>query len=123
MGCCGSGGAGSGEAMRYILTTLAVVLATLGVATAGELSVRATAYCLRGRTATGTRAGPGAIAVDPRVIPLGSRVYVPGYGWGRAVDTGRLIRGRRVDVWLPSRGGCMRWGVRKVRVRWETKRR
>lgn len=51
------------------------------------VTVEATAYCLRGRTATGTTPRRGVVAVDPRVIPLGSRVYVEGYGWasGRCV--------------------------------------
>lgn len=96
-------------------------LLLLALAAPGEMDMTATAYCLRGRTATGTRAGAGSIAVDPRVIPLGSIIHVPGYGRGKAVDTGRLVKGRRIDCWLPSRGACVRWGVRRVRVRVERK--
>src|SRR5258708_6715988 len=51
------------------------------------LHVTASAYALRGRTCQGTFTTHGTIAVDPRVIPYGSRIYVPGYGWGRALDT------------------------------------
>lgn len=80
------------------------------------LTATATAYCLRGRTASGRHAGPGVIAVDPRVIPLGSRVHVEGYGHAVAADTGGAIKGRRIDIWLPSRSGCYRWGRRTVRV-------
>jgi 3D (Asp-Asp-Asp) domain-containing protein len=75
----------------------------------------ATAYCLTGRTATGTRAGPGAVAVDPTVIPLGSRLYVEGYGFGDAVDTGGGIRGLDVDLWMTC-PAAVRWGRRTVRV-------
>jgi len=81
------------------------------------MKVEATAYCLRGTTATGTKVKHGTIAVDPRVIPLGSKIYVPGYGWGKAVDTGRLIKGRRIDVWISSRGNCYRWGRKQVTIK------
>jgi 3D (Asp-Asp-Asp) domain-containing protein len=67
-----------------------------------EMRVLRTAYCLRGTTAAGTRAGPHTIAVDPRVIRLGTRLYVSGYGWGKALDTGSAIRGHHVDVWVSS---------------------
>lgn len=80
-----------------------------------SISVTATAYCLQGRTATGMPAGPGIIAVDPRVIPLGSQVYVSGYGNAIAADTGGAIRGNKIDVWLPC-GDAMAWGVRTVSV-------
>jgi 3D (Asp-Asp-Asp) domain-containing protein len=82
--------------------------------TGTQVPVSATAYCLRGRTATGVHAGPGVIAVDPNVIPLGSRVNIPGYGEAVAADTGPAIQGNEVDVWLPS--ACTRWGRRSVTV-------
>ena len=50
------------------------------------------------RTATGMRVGYGAIAVDPRVIPLGSKLYVEGYGYGFACDTGGAIKGNHIDL-------------------------
>lgn len=80
-----------------------------------SISVTATAYCLTGRTATGMPAGPGVIAVDPGVIPLGSQVYVSGYGNAIAADTGGAIRGNKIDVWLPC-GDAYAWGVRTVTV-------
>jgi 3D (Asp-Asp-Asp) domain-containing protein len=83
---------------------------------ARTMTVEATAYCLRGRTASGTPVRRGVIAVDPRVIPLGTRVYVEGYGPAVARDTGGAIRGRRCDVWLASRAGCYDWGRRRVRI-------
>lgn len=81
-----------------------------------KVSVRAYAYHLRGFTARGTRTRLGAVAVDPRVIPMGSRLYIPGYGWGRAVDTGGAIQGRKIDVWLPTMGQCLQWGIRDVTI-------
>ena len=75
----------------------------------------ATAYCLTGTTATGTQAGPGAIAVDPTVIKLGSHLYVPGYGYGWAVDTGSAIKGTLVDVWLTC-DAAIQWGRRPVTI-------
>ena len=51
-----------------------------------------------GRTATGIRVGYGAIAVDPRVIPLGSKLYVEGYGYGFACDVGGAIKGNHIDL-------------------------
>lgn len=81
-----------------------------------ELQVTAYAYCLQGRTASGAYTGPGCIAVDPSVIPIGTRIYVPGYGWGKAMDTGGGIYGNKIDIWLPSGYECSKWGVRNVTV-------
>lgn len=81
-----------------------------------KLTVRAMAYCLRGYTARGTYVAHGTIAVDPRVIPLGSQVYVPGYGWARALDTGGAIQGNTIDLWFPSASQCYQWGCRTVTV-------
>ena len=66
------------------------------------MSVYATGYCLKGTTATGLPVGPGIVAVDPSVIPLGTRMTIPGYGEGVAADTGGSIRGARIDVWIKS---------------------
>ncbi len=67
-------------------------------------------------SATGHKLRRGIIAVDPRVIPLGSIVHIPGYGEGWAVDTGGKIRGSRIDLCNPSRSWCNRFGRRKVEV-------
>ncbi|HWD40038.1 MAG TPA: 3D domain-containing protein [Fimbriimonas sp.] len=70
------------------------------------LSMYATSYysnvCGTGRTATGERAKFGVVAVDPRVIPLGSVVYVEGYGLALACDTGGAIKGNRIDLCYES---------------------
>lgn len=68
------------------------------------------------RTATGRRAGYGIIAVDPRVIPLGSTCFVEGYGYAIAADTGGAIKGHRIDVCYVSVAQCNRWGRKKVVV-------
>ena len=59
--------------------------------------------------------GRGIIAVDPSVIPLGSRVHVSGYGDAIAADTGGAIQGNIIDVWLPC-GEAYSWGRRTVTV-------
>jgi 3D (Asp-Asp-Asp) domain-containing protein/peptidoglycan hydrolase CwlO-like protein len=68
----------------------------------GTMTVLATGYCLTGTTATGLPVGPGIVAVDPTVIPLGTRMSIPGYGDGVAADTGGAIKGARIDVWIAS---------------------
>ena len=79
----------------------------------------ATAYSLRGKTASGRMVSRGLIAADPRVLPLGSRVRLdhPGYsGEYLVADTGGLIRGRRIDIWTPSTREAMRFGRRTVKL-------
>lgn len=80
------------------------------------IAVLATAYCLSGTTATGTHVAPGTVAVDPRIIPLGSRLRIPGYGPGRALDTGSAIVGHRVDLWFSSCRRARQWGIRHLRI-------
>ena len=72
--------------------------------TGKTLTVVATAYILRGTTATGIPTGYGVVAVDPTVIPLGTRMTIPGYGEAVAADTGGAIKGLRIDVWVPTAG-------------------
>ena len=79
----------------------------------------ATAYSLRGRTASGRMVSRGLIAADPRILPLGSRVKleVPGYhGEYLVADTGGLIKGKRIDIWIPSSREAMRFGRRTVKL-------
>lgn len=84
---------------------------------AKSFMVEATAYTYTGnRTATGLNPRVGLIAVDPKVIPLGSRVYVDGYGYAIAADTGGAIRGNKVDVFFPTLRECLDWGRRPVRL-------
>jgi 3D (Asp-Asp-Asp) domain-containing protein len=69
---------------------------------ARRLYVLVTAYCLHGRTATGSYARAGTVAVDPHVVKLGSRLWIPHYGYGKAEDTGSAVRGFHVDEWRAS---------------------
>jgi 3D (Asp-Asp-Asp) domain-containing protein len=79
----------------------------------------ATAYSLRGKTASGRMVTRGLIAADPRILPLGTRVRLdhPGYtGEYLVADTGGAIRGRRIDIWTPSSREAMRFGRRTVKL-------
>jgi 3D (Asp-Asp-Asp) domain-containing protein len=79
----------------------------------------ATAYSLRGRTASGRMVSKGLIAADPRHLPLGSRVRLDAGAYSGeylVADTGGLIRGRRIDIWTPSSREAMRFGRRKVKL-------
>lgn len=77
-----------------------------------------TAHCYgcSGVTFTGGHAGHGIVAVDPRVIPLGSHLYIPGYGHATAADTGGLIQGHRIDLGFNSDADAVRYGVRNIVV-------
>ena len=80
------------------------------------ITVVSTGYCLSGTTATGIPVGWGVAAVDPRVIPLGTHLTIPGYGEAIAADTGGAIVGDRVDLWFPSCGQAGGWGSRSVTI-------
>jgi 3D (Asp-Asp-Asp) domain-containing protein len=67
--------------------------------------------------ANGAEVHHGAVAVDPRIIPMGSHLRIPGYGRGRATDTGSAIRGYRIDVWMSSCFAARMWGARLIRIR------
>jgi len=87
-----------------------------GGAASGTLTVSATAYYLPGHTATGAPVGWGIVAVDPSVIPLGTRMTVPGYGEGIAADTGSAVVGNTIDLWFPSLAQARAWGRRTVTI-------
>ena len=82
-----------------------------------ELKVRVSSYCLGGMTSRGVQTRVGVIAVDPNVIPYGSKIYVPGYGWGTALDTGGAIKGNVIDIWMPTYNQCIQWGVRDLTIK------
>jgi len=82
-----------------------------------ELTVTATAYTHTGRnTATGKKPVKGTVSVDPRVIPLGSRLYIDGYGYGVAQDIGSSIVGNRIDVFLETEAAARKWGRKTVKL-------
>jgi len=81
---------------------------------ARQLTMEATAYTWTGnKTATGTWPVVGTIAVDPNVIALGSKVYVEGYGFAIAEDTGGLIKGGIIDVYMNTEDECFKWGRKR----------
>ena len=77
------------------------------------MTVSATGYSLRGRTATGIPVGWGVVAVDPSVIPLGTRMTIPGYGEGIAADTGSAVVGATIDLWFPTLAQARAWAGRR----------
>lgn len=91
---------------------------TVSAPTAGvrTVVVVSTGYALAGRTSTGVPVGWGVVAVDPSVIPLGTRLTIPGYGEGVAADTGSAVQGAVIDLWFPSPTQALAWGRRTVTV-------
>ena len=82
-------------------------------------SYLATAYSLRGRTASGQMVAKGLIAADPRHLPLGTRVRLDAGSYSGeyvVADTGGMVRGRRIDIWTPSSREAMRFGKRTVKL-------
>ena len=82
------------------------------------ITFEATAYTWTGqRTASGTWPAIGTVATDPEVIPLGTKIWVEGYGEAVAEDTGGLVKGNIIDIYLPTEDQCWQWGRRQVEVR------
>ena len=84
-----------------------------------SINVRASGYTpldpgCNGITATGTIARKGVIAVDPKIIPLGTKVYIPGYGVAIAEDKGGAIKGHKVDLCYETKSQAYSWGVRNI---------
>jgi 3D (Asp-Asp-Asp) domain-containing protein len=81
---------------------------------------QATAYCVTGITASGVPVTPGLVSADPNVIPLGSMIYVETplmSGVYQVMDTGALIKGKIIDIFIPSYEACMEFGRRIVKVK------
>jgi 3D (Asp-Asp-Asp) domain-containing protein len=93
-----------------------VILETIAVPARAYM---ATAYSLRGRTASGRPASRGLIAADPSVLPLGTRVRLEAGSWSGeyvVADTGGAVRGRKIDIWTPTSREAMQFGKRIVRL-------
>jgi 3D (Asp-Asp-Asp) domain-containing protein len=80
------------------------------------MTVVATGYSGTGATATGLATGWGVVAVDPGVIPLGTRMSIPGYGGGVAADVGSAVSGAMIDLWFPSDAQARAWGRRTITI-------
>lgn len=79
----------------------------------------ATAYCVSGITKSGAKVAPGHVAADPKVIPLGSMIYIDSpsmRGIYQVLDTGELIKGKIIDIFIPSYERCVEFGRREVKV-------
>jgi len=81
-----------------------------------KVTVSSTGYCLKGTTATGIPVAWGVVATDPSFIPLGTRMFVPGYGEGVAADTGSAVQGATIDLWFPTCAQALAWGRRTVTI-------
>lgn len=107
-----------------LVAVLCGALLTLGGSAFGRptthapyrMKVDAVAYYLPGNTALGIPVRKGVVAVDPRLIPLGTKLHVPGYGKGIAADVGLAIKGRIIDLWFPSTAAARMWGRRTVTI-------
>jgi 3D (Asp-Asp-Asp) domain-containing protein len=98
-----------------------VSIFTAITADATGAEMKATAYSLRGRTATGIKPHPGMIAADPRVLPPGSKVQIRNAGrysgTYRVGDTGGSVHGRKIDIYTPSEHAARQFGARNVQVK------
>lgn len=86
-----------------------------------ETPMKATAYSQKGTTKSGAPTRRGVIAADPKVLPIGTKVKVTGAGrysgHYEVKDTGRRIKGRKVDVFIPSNREARKFGVKDVKVK------
>ena len=107
----GSAPGGPDAPVRRVMTMVATAY------DAGPISTgKSPGHPAYGITASGMRATFGVVAIDPRVIPFYTRLYIPGYGYAIAGDTGGDIRGNRIDLFYPTYGEAIRWGRRTVTV-------
>ena len=70
-----------------------------------------------GVTASGSRAKHGTVAADISVLPYGTVLEVPGYGYARVEDRGGAINGKRLDLWFSSHDEAIRWGRKRIKVK------
>ena len=80
------------------------------------MTVTATAYSGGTSTSTGIPMGFGVVAVDPTVIPLGTRMTIPSYGEGVAADIGPAVKGAWIDVWVPTQAQAEAWGTKTLTI-------
>ena len=112
---------GSNTSAKLDIDTEKLASANASVETdSGLVDFHATAYCLKGRTASGINTRPGVIAADPTVLPLGTVVHLRAgryTGTYTVMDTGGRIKGRRVDVYVPTHREALEFGRRQVKIK------
>lgn len=104
---------------REIENLIEAAISGSGNKTALIGSFSATAYCLKGRTASGAGVRRGIVAADPRVLPLGTRINLNAGSYSGSyvvADTGGAIKGRKLDIWIASCSEARRFGRRTVKV-------
>lgn len=82
-------------------------------------SFKATAYCLKGRTANGSSVRRGIVAADPRVLPLGTQIQIEAGSYSgtyTVADTGGAVKGRVLDIWMPNCSEARRFGRKSIKV-------
>ncbi len=70
-----------------------------------------------GYTSTGTKAKHGTVAADPKVLKMGTKLEIPGYGQGVVEDVGGAIKGRHIDLWFPTHEEAKKWGKQYLRIK------
>jgi len=108
---------------RSVALSLALLAATSVPASAqapsGSGTFRVTAFCIHGPMRTGEYTRWGAVAVDPRVIPLYAQVDIAGTSRTfTALDTGGGVLGNHVDIWMPDCGDAINWGSQHRSIEW-----
>lgn len=103
---------------RIIASGSYAAISRQGVSYSGKPQrFEATAYAPTGyRTAVGAETRRGIVAVDPKVIPLGTHMFIKGYGYAVAADTGGAIKGRKVDLFFEAHKDAIKWGRRQVEI-------
>lgn len=103
------------------IKTQPLVKKTASIEPVGLLRFTATAYSIRGKMANGQNVHVGAIAADPRVLPLGTVVEIIGMGTFIVKDTGGAIKGNRIDIWMPNRKDAIKFGRKTIKVKISSK--
>ena len=111
--------------LRILAAVLTLSLMPASAATrprkARSVPMKATAYAQHGTTTSGAKTRRGIIAADPRILPLGTKVKVenagPYSGHYVVKDTGKRIKGRKIDLFMPSRREARRFGTKDVQVK------
>lgn len=110
---------------QHLKVAKAPARATMKKQSIKTMTVSASAYTFSCQRCSGTTAlginlrkhpNQKVISVDPRVIKLGTKVYVEGYGYAIAADTGGAIKGKTIDVFYSSYNKCIKWGRKTVKI-------